>query len=275
MQTDTFFYGFLKTYPHLVLALVGANADAAYRFTALEVKQKNFRFDGVLISESLTAPIWFVEVQFQRRAEFYWDFFTKVALYLSQERETRPVRLVAIFPHQGVDVAVPDFYAPQVARGWLQRVYLDEWQPAQPSWETAVLQLASIPAAETVARLAALRQELGEPQGEVLDWLQTFLIYRYPPVGLGGDRAHVYPRRPAANPFLSTGFGGGASSRPPRRRMSTVVAVDGRAVWPRGRSPAAANSSLEQRTNRGPGAVPLGVPNDRRCGSLAGFFGVG
>ena len=126
MHTDTFFYGFLKTYPHRVLALVGETPDTTYRFTALEVKQKNFRFDGVLIPESLRDPIWFVEVQFQRRAEFYWDFFTKVALYLSQERETRPVRLVAIFPQRSVDVAVPEFYTPQVALGWLRRVYLNE-----------------------------------------------------------------------------------------------------------------------------------------------------
>ena len=50
-------------------------------------------------------------------------------------------------------------------------------------WETAVLQLASVPAATMVERIAALRRELGEPEGEVLDWLQTFLIYRYPQLG--------------------------------------------------------------------------------------------
>jgi predicted transposase YdaD len=84
MKTDILFYGLLQAYPELVFELTGMPVVPGYGLTAVEVKEKNFRFDGVLmppVSAARHAPIWFVEVQFQRRGSFYRDFFTKVALY--------------------------------------------------------------------------------------------------------------------------------------------------------------------------------------------------
>jgi len=185
VKTDPFFYRLLQTYPELVFELSNTPVLPGYRWSAVEVKEQNFRFDGVLVPPATepAAPIWFVEVQFQRRETFYWDFFTEVAIYLRQFRVERPCRLLALFPNRDVDVVVPPFYQLQVSAGWLCRVYLNEWT-GEASWGGELLKLVVAPENEVAAKVQALctqAQTMGAVlQREVLNWLETLLVYRYP-----------------------------------------------------------------------------------------------
>ncbi|NJK61136.1 MAG: DUF2887 domain-containing protein [Oscillatoriales cyanobacterium SM2_1_8] len=183
MKTDILFYGLLQAYPELVFELTGMPVEPGYDLMAVEVKERNFRFDGVLMPPPTalpTAPIWFVEVQFQKRAGFYRDFFTKVALYLHQFAVERPGRLLAILPSRAVDVVVPTFYEPQVRAGWLHRVYLDEWTAAA-SLGGELLKLAVTPEIEMPERVKVLREQAQGTfeEARVLEWLEALLVYRY------------------------------------------------------------------------------------------------
>ncbi|NJK61107.1 MAG: DUF2887 domain-containing protein, partial [Oscillatoriales cyanobacterium SM2_1_8] len=50
-------------------------------------------------------------------------------------------------------------YQPQVAAGWLHRVYLEEWVPEETSWGGVLLQLVVVPEAEVKARVRVLQQQ--------------------------------------------------------------------------------------------------------------------
>ena len=91
MRTDTIFFQLFQTFDGLLFELVGLPPETAagYRFTSVEIKEKAFRFDGIFIPEALDKNIWFVEVQFQKRAEFYWEFIGEIFLYLSQYKPSQ------------------------------------------------------------------------------------------------------------------------------------------------------------------------------------------
>ena len=73
MRTDTIFYQIFLTFHSLLFELIGLPIENAngYRFISIEVKEKAFRFDGIFIPDSENNPIYFVEVQFQPKPDFY------------------------------------------------------------------------------------------------------------------------------------------------------------------------------------------------------------
>ncbi|NJK60006.1 MAG: DUF2887 domain-containing protein [Oscillatoriales cyanobacterium SM2_1_8] len=186
MRTDTLFYGLLQACPELIFELTAIPMVPGYGLTAVEVKEKSFRFDGVLMpstSAPADAPLWFIEVQFQKRGDFYRDFFTKAALYVKQFAVERPCRLLAIFPSRDLDSAIPPFYQPQVEAGWVYRVYLNEWA-GEASWGGELLKLVVAPEPEMRGRVQALQAQApalaATVRAQMLDWLETLLVYRYP-----------------------------------------------------------------------------------------------
>jgi hypothetical protein len=84
MRTDTIFYQLFLTFHSLLFELLGEPVENAndYRFTSAEIKEKAFRFDGIFIPEREDKPIYFVEVQFQNKPDFYWEFIAEINLYL-------------------------------------------------------------------------------------------------------------------------------------------------------------------------------------------------
>ena len=73
LKTDTIFYQLFQHFPKFFFELIGeANTDINnYQFTSPEVKQRSFRFDGLFlpVTDSPELPIYFVEVQFQKKAK--------------------------------------------------------------------------------------------------------------------------------------------------------------------------------------------------------------
>ena len=76
MKTDTLFYRLFQTDPSLALELADLPVLGRYRFGSHEVKQTAFRLDGLLEPpiDQATAPLDFVEAQFQPDEEFYLRF---------------------------------------------------------------------------------------------------------------------------------------------------------------------------------------------------------
>ena len=129
MHTDTIFYQIFLTFHSLLFELLGQPIENAegYQFTSVEVKEKAFRFDGIFMPDSAEKPIYFVEVQFQNRAEFYWELITEINIYLNQYKPQQDWQAVALFAKRSLDVEVLTNYQQELVNsGRIQRIYLDE-----------------------------------------------------------------------------------------------------------------------------------------------------
>jgi predicted transposase/invertase (TIGR01784 family) len=80
MRTDTILYQLFLTFHSLLFELLGQPLENAnnYQFTSAEIKEKSFRFDGIFMPSREDKPIYFVEVQFQNKPDFYWELIAEI-----------------------------------------------------------------------------------------------------------------------------------------------------------------------------------------------------
>jgi len=78
MRTDTIFYKLFQTFNTLLFELLNQPFEEGYAFISVEVKEKAFRFDGIFAPDRIDKPIYFIEVQFQKKANFYWEFLSEI-----------------------------------------------------------------------------------------------------------------------------------------------------------------------------------------------------
>jgi predicted transposase/invertase (TIGR01784 family) len=129
MHTDTIFYQIFLTFHTLLFELLGQPTENAqgYNFTSVEVKEKAFRFDGIFMPDSLQKPIYFVEVQFQNKPEFYWELIAEINIYLNQYKPQQDWQAIALFAKRSLDVEVLTPYQQELVNsGRIKRIYLDE-----------------------------------------------------------------------------------------------------------------------------------------------------
>ena len=129
MRTDTIFYQLFLTFHSLLFELLGQPIEKAehYKFTSVEVKEKAFRFDGIFMPDSLEYPIYFVEVQFQDKPDFYWEFITEINIYLNQYQPVQDWQAVAIFAKRSLEVKKLTAYQEElINNGRIVQIYLDE-----------------------------------------------------------------------------------------------------------------------------------------------------
>ena len=132
MHTDTIFYQIFLTFHTLLFELLGQPTENAqgYNFTSVEVKEKAFRFDGIFMPDSVEKPIYFVEVQFQPKPEFYWELITEINIYLNQYKPQQDWQAIALFAKRSLDVEVLTNYQQELINsGRIKRIYLDEIPP--------------------------------------------------------------------------------------------------------------------------------------------------
>ena len=132
MHTDTIFYQIFLTFHTLLFELLGQPTENAegYNFTSVEVKEKAFRFDGIFMPDSVENPIYFVEVQFQPKPEFYWELITEINIYLNQYKPQQDWQAIALFAKRSLDVEVLTNYQQELINsGRIKRIYLDELPP--------------------------------------------------------------------------------------------------------------------------------------------------
>lgn len=86
MRRDAIFYQVFQRFPALLFELVeNPPPDASrYRFEFVEVKEPNFRIDGVFLPPDnvVSKTVFFAEVQFQKDNELYHRFIAESMLYL-------------------------------------------------------------------------------------------------------------------------------------------------------------------------------------------------
>ena len=132
MHTDTIFYQIFLTFHTLLFEILGEPTENArdYKFTSVEVKEKAFRFDGIFMADSVEKPIYFVEVQFQPKPDFYWELIAEINIYLNQFKPVQDWQGVALFAKRSLDVGELTAYQQEfINSGRIKRIYLDELPP--------------------------------------------------------------------------------------------------------------------------------------------------
>ncbi len=184
MRTDTIFYQLFQTFPSLLFELIGEPVAEAqsYQFSSVEIKELAFRADGLFLPETSGKPIYFAEVQFQPKDDFYWRFISEIFLYLGQYKPEHEWFAVAIFASRSLDVAFPLPY--RILDPQVKRVYLDELGAIEPTVELDIVKLVVTPEVR-VEQVNLLTQQARDQfsdlavKQKVIELIQTILVYKF------------------------------------------------------------------------------------------------
>lgn len=191
MQTDSLFYRLFQTAPFLFFELIGQAPEnsEAYQFGSVELKQTAFRIDGVFLptTNSPDAPVYFVEVQFQRDQQLYRRLFAEIFLYLRQYPTINYWRAVIIYPDRTTKPDEQEIDTLLLNSPLIEQVYLQELGTiANLSTGMGVLRLIVEPPenAAMTARLLIDRIRQAPPQlpapGDILELIETIVVYKFP-----------------------------------------------------------------------------------------------
>ena len=191
MKTDNIFYNLFQLFPELLFELLGADPSQApnYEFSSREIKELARRFDGLFIptSDEFTDLLYFVEVQFQSKPNFYRRLFAGIFVYLEQYEPANDWAAVAIFASRSLEPELSPHY--QGLRDKLRVIYLDEIAGADdlPISLDIVKLVVMVPDAvqvgERLPRLfAKLPQQISDPVQErvIFEFIETILLYKFP-----------------------------------------------------------------------------------------------
>jgi predicted transposase/invertase (TIGR01784 family) len=186
MHTDTIFYQIFLTFHTLLFEILGEPTENAtdYKFTSVEVKEKAFRFDGIFMADRLEKPIYFVEVQFQPKPDFYWELIAEINIYLNQFKPVQDWQAVALFAKRSLDIRELTAYQQELINsGRIKRIYLDELPPGSIGMgliELIVSKEAQAP--ELVKTLMARTKTEVENEREkqgIIKLLETVLLSKF------------------------------------------------------------------------------------------------
>jgi len=180
MKTDTLFYKLFASFKSLIFELIDRPFIEGYRFISAEVKEKAFRFDGIFISDAIEQPIIFLEVQFQPKPDFYWEFLAEIFIYLNQYRPKQDWKAVAIFAKYSLEPAPSIQHQELIASGRIVRVYLEDWTERETnSTGISIIQLILAPEPKVHDIVRKLTSQT-DRDGKIVQFIETVLVYKFP-----------------------------------------------------------------------------------------------
>jgi predicted transposase/invertase (TIGR01784 family) len=187
MRTDTLFFQLFQSFHTLLFELIDhpiAEAEG-YKFSSAEIKEKAFRFDGIFMPITNDNPIFLVEIQFQPKEDFYWEFLAEIFLYLNQYRPIQDWQAVAIFARHNCEPAPNKFCQELIASSRIIRIYLEDLTQETNSLGISIIQLilASEKKAPKLARKLAekVEQETNtDLRDNVVEFIEAVLLYKFP-----------------------------------------------------------------------------------------------
>ncbi|MFM7576595.1 MAG: Rpn family recombination-promoting nuclease/putative transposase [Microcystaceae cyanobacterium] len=186
MRTNTIFYQLFLTFNSLLFELLGEPVDNAahYQFISAEIKEKAFRFDGIFMPEQDDKPLYFVEVQFQNKPDFYWEFIAEINLYLNQYKTVQAWKAVALFAQRRFTVTSLTIYQQElINNGRIIPIYLDEVRSG--SIGVGLIELILVQESQAPALVQQLlqraRTEIADPlvTCDIIDLLETVLVSKF------------------------------------------------------------------------------------------------
>ncbi|MFM7573426.1 MAG: Rpn family recombination-promoting nuclease/putative transposase, partial [Snowella sp.] len=186
MHTDTIFYQLFLTFHSLLFELLGEpieNADD-YQFISAEIKEKAFRFDGIFIPNQKEKPIYFVEVQFQNKLDFYWEFIAEINLYLNQYKPVQDWKAIALFAQRRFEIkSLSIFQQELINNGRIIPIYLDEVRSGSIGVGLIQLIIAQEAQAPILVQqlLQRARTEIADSSvaRDIIDLLETVLVSKF------------------------------------------------------------------------------------------------
>lgn len=191
MRRDAIFYQLFQRCPDLLLALLDQPPAQThgYRFESVEVKEPNFRIDGVLMPPDNAQPriIGFCEVQFQKDDTLYYRFFGEVFLYLYRNPHCFDQWYgIIIFPSRSLEPEDTRLHQPLLDSPNVKRIYLDELTVAQStSVGIRLMQLTVLPEAQMAEQAKAIISEVQQTPpdilspAEIIEIVTTIVVYKF------------------------------------------------------------------------------------------------
>ena len=188
MRTDTLFYQLFNAFHSLLFELIERPISEAegYEFSSVEVKEKAFRFDGIFIPKAKDKLIYLIEVQFQQKEDFYWEYLSEIYLYLNQSRPEHDWKAIAVFARRSYEPEPRSHVQEMLNCQRLQRVYLEDLVDRETdSFAIAIVQLILSSESQAVAMARRLGEKIEqendpEIQEQVLELIETVLVYKFP-----------------------------------------------------------------------------------------------
>lgn len=111
MKTDKLIYSIFQESPETALALLGYDEKLArhYAFQSLEVKEKSYRIDGVLLPDSPDLPVIILEIQFQVDEFIYERILSETLIFRAQNRQFPQTQMVVMFASRNLDTGAGMF----------------------------------------------------------------------------------------------------------------------------------------------------------------------
>ena len=187
MKTDALFYDLFQSAPELLFELLGFDASLArsYRMDSVEIKQTAFRLDGVFLPAGPDRPLYFLECQYQKDADFYLRLFGQIALYCRRKKYRGDWCAVVLFARRSLDPGVPVGYRAFEVSGQVQRLYMQE-QAQSGSLVMEVLQLLPCPRRRLRAQVAAVVERVEREirverqRRQIMEWVETIVVEKFP-----------------------------------------------------------------------------------------------
>jgi len=186
MHTDTIFYQLFLTFKSLLFELLGEPVEDAahYQFISAEIKEKAFRFDGIFMPDREDKPIYFIEVQFQNKSDFYWELIAEISLYLNQYKPVQDWKAVALFAQRRFEVTSLTLYQQELIKsGRIIPLYLDEVRSGSIGVGLIQLILAQDVQAPVLVQqlLQRAKTEITDPlvTCDIIDLLETVLVSKF------------------------------------------------------------------------------------------------
>ena len=191
VKTDSLFYALFQSQPSLFFELIGQPTSEAqgYQFASVEVKQTAFRIDGVFLppNDRPDAPVYFVEVQFQRDPILYRRLFAEVFLYLKQYPEVAHWRAVVVYPRAAIEIRELAPFGALLESAYVQVIYLDQLgtvadlPPGLATLRLIVEPEATVPTAARglIERVRAASLPETE-QLRLVELIETIVVYTFP-----------------------------------------------------------------------------------------------
>ena len=150
------------------------------------MKEKAFRFDGIFSPKAEDKPIYLIEVQFQQKEDFYWEYLSEIYLYLNQYRPQQEWQAIAIFARRSYEPEPRSHVQEMLDCQRIQRVYLEDLLERETdSFAIGIIQLILSSESQAVAMARHLgekieRENNTEIQEQVLELIETVLVYKFP-----------------------------------------------------------------------------------------------
>ncbi len=127
MKTDKLIYSIFQESPETALALLGYDEALSrhYAFQSIEVKEKSYRIDGVLLPDLPDLPVVILEIQFQVDEFIYERILSETLIFRAQNRQFPQTQMVVMFASRNLDTGA-GMFEPLVKSGAIRPIYLSE-----------------------------------------------------------------------------------------------------------------------------------------------------